>query len=250
MNSATIPILEKTVSVLEAITTAKQGMSAKNLSITLNIAPASCYRILRTLTKHNWVRDNGHGEYLLAFGLATLTRSYARLEHVLRQLEFPLRALSDDTGLSVKISMREGNYAVTATRTESRRPNAITSPIGSKMHLTLAGAAGTILLASLSREEINAILDSAPQSSWSNYSRESFARDIIQAKEQGISRALGKFHPSIYAIAVPLKFSPTNTAALAVVGWPDDFTAKRRGEIEAQLKKHTRRIQHTISQQS
>ncbi len=243
MATTTIPILEKTVAVLEAISTAKDGASAKALMLSLNIPPASCYRILRTLSRHNWIREEGDGQYRLAFGLAALTRSYAETELLLRQLEFPLRALSDDTGLSVKISLREGDCAVTALRADSRRQNAITSPIGSKTHLALAGAAGAVLLAGLPRLEAEEILASAPKECWASYSREAFRQDVTQARVRGISRALGKFHPSIYALAVPLRLTKKNVAALAVVGWPDDFQGSRQAAMEKKLRAHAARMQ-------
>jgi len=246
MAANTIPILEKTVAVLEAISTAKDGASAKALMLSLNIPPASCYRILRTLGKHNWVRDEGDGQYRLAFGLAALTRSYAETETLLRQLEFPLRALCDDTGLSVKISLREGDSAVTAMRTESRRQNAITSPIGSKTHLALAGAAGAVLLAGLPRVEAEEILATAPKECWASYSREAFRQDVTQARVRGISLAMGKFHPSICAMAVPLRLTKGNVAALAVVGWPDDFQGAKQAAMEKKLKAHAARMMRVL----
>ena len=249
MAANTIPVLEKTVSVLNAIAQSTAGgVSAKSLSLSLNIAPATCYRILRTLCKHNWTRVSADGQYQVAYGLAALSSTYSEVEHLLQRLNYSLRALSDETGLSVKICLGEGVYAVTATRTESRRPNAITSPVGSKMHLALAGAAGAILLASLPTEQAEGILAAAPDECWSRYSLESFLNDVAEVKKHGISRALGKFHPSIYAIAVPLAFSPGNTAALAIVGWPEDFSGTKQAAVERKLKEHASRMQRIVDQ--
>lgn len=238
----TIPILEKTVAVVNALASSPEGASAKSLSLGLNIPPATCYRILRTLGNHNWIRADGDGQYRIAFGLAALSRAYSGTEQILRRLASPLRALSEATGLSAKITLREGDQAVTAMRVESRHPNAITSKVGSKMHLAQAGAAGTVLLSALAAEEIGAILRTAPPECWSKGSEALFRKDILRVRKEGISRALGKYHPSIHAISVPLAFPSGQTAALAVFGWPEDFAGAKKAAIEKQLKEYAGRM--------
>lgn len=246
----TIPILEKTVAIINALANSTAGISAKGLSTSLNVPPATCYRILRTLGKHNWLRSNDEGQYQIAFGLASVASAYSDIEHLLRQLEVPLRALSDATGLSVKIAIREGNSAVTAVRIESRRPNSITSKVGSKMHLAEAGAAGAILLSGLAKAQADAVLDTAPKACWNKYTLEDFRDDVSRARRQKISRAFGKFHPAIYAISIPLVLPTGITAALAAVGWPDDFEGKKRAAIEKELKEHGKHIQALIEHYS
>lgn len=242
----TIPVLEKTIAIVKAIALSKSGVSAKWLSMSLNIPPATCYRILRTLGTSNWIRSNGDGQYQIAFGLASVTSDYSELEYILRQINIPLRTLSEVTGLSVKVCLREGNDAVTVMRVESSRPNAIASKVGSKMHLAEAGAVGTVLLSALPPRHANSILATAPKECWAKFSIEAFRADIAKARKDGISRTLGKYNPSIYAIAVPLKFSPDNTAALAVVGWPEDFEGSKKVTIEKRLKQYTQVIQKLI----
>lgn len=242
----TIPILEKTVAITNAIANSKTGVSAKWLSMSLNIPPATCYRILRTLGKSNWIRSNDDGLYQIAFGLAAVTSAYSELESILRQINIPLRTLSDATGLSVKICLREGHNAVTMMRVESSRPNAIASKVGSKMHLAEAGASGAILLSTLSRAHTDSILATAPKECWTKFSTKAFQADVAKARKDGICRALGKFDSSIYAIAVPLKLAPENTAALAVVGWPEDFEGSKKSAVEKQLRQHSQSIQKLI----
>ena len=246
----TIPILEKTVAIINALANSTAGISAKGLYMGLNVPPATFYRILRTLGKHNWIRGNDEGHYQIAFGLASVASAYSDIQHLLRQLEVPLRALSDATGLSVKIATREGDSAVTAVRIESRRPNAITSKVGSKMHLAEAGAAGVILLSGLPRAQVDAILDAVPKACWKKYSLEDFRDDVNQARRQKISRALGKFHPAIYAISIPLVLPSGIAAALTAVGWPDDFEGKKCVAMEKQLKEHGKHIQALIAHYS
>lgn len=157
----TIPILQKAIDIIHEIAADEGGgLAAKHLSLSLGIAPATTYRILRTLAGNDWLRETRRGEFQLAFGLARVTRSYARVEHALSLLRRPLRELTERTGLSAKVSIREGMQVVTALRAESRRPNSISSPIGSRMHLLDSGSVGVSLMARLPKNEVMRILKS------------------------------------------------------------------------------------------
>ncbi|AHF90745.1 transcriptional regulator [Opitutaceae bacterium TAV5] len=222
----TIPVLQKALDVIHAIAANEGGgLGAKQLSMELGIAPATTYRILRTLVKNNWLRESRRGEFRLAFGLAQVTRSYARLEHVLGLLQGPLRELSHETGLSAKISIREGLQAVTALRAESRRPNSISSPVGSRMHLLEAGSVGTILLAQLPRPEVLRVLHSAREDGERLPEREEpqWLKEIAAARRSGFGSAFGTRNPAIHAMSVALPLTDSELAALTVVGWPEDF---------------------------
>jgi DNA-binding IclR family transcriptional regulator len=215
----------------------------------LDIAPATTYRILRTLVKNNWLRESRRGEFRLAFGLAQVTRSYAHLEHVLGLLQGPLRELSHETGLSAKISIREGLQAVTALRAESRRPNSISSPVGSRMHLMDAGSVGTILLAQLPRPEVLRVLHSAKTaegegggggrlSEREGQEERRWLKEIAAARRSGFGSAFGTRNPAIHAMSVALPLADAELAALTVVGWAEDFReAQRQRELLRRLRR-------------
>jgi len=225
----TIPVLERSVALLERIAAQPEGLGAKHLSLELGIPPATCYRILRTLVKHGWLQENGGGAYRIAFGLARLTRSWSALEQRLRDVRPRLQQLSRDTGLSAKISLREGGQAVSVARVESLRANSISSPVGTKIHLTEAGSAGIQLMASVPPAELRSILRELPP----ERQRTTF-RAVAAARREGIARSYGAHHASIYAVSVPLDLG--QPAALTLVGWPEDFAGRRRKDIEVRLR--------------
>lgn len=231
----TIPALHKAIAVVKMIAEQTAPVSVKELAITLNIPQASCYRIVRTLLQHQWVQEEPRGGYRIAFGLANLTRSYSAIEQALSKLEAPLRQLSRKLELSAKITLREGHFAVTALRAEPSKPNAITSPVGHRFHLSIGSAAAT-LLAGLDDATIRAILETAPPDSWKKQTPKDVWRRISTCREQGISWDLGQQHPSIYALSIPIRLTEDVTAALSVVGWPSDFEGKKRREIERALR--------------
>ncbi len=234
-SSQTIPALHKAVSIIEYLADRHDAVPVKELSYTLNIPPASCYRMVNTLLEHNWICEEPSGGLRIAFGLAHVARTYSELETRLRDFEPTLRGLSEQLQMSVKVSLREGHFATTALRAEPSLPNAITSPIGSRIHLAI-GSAAAALLAQMPDYEIKAVLGSAPEDTWERQQPDDVWRRILDCREQGACFELGQYHSSIFACSVPLKLSETDQVALTAVGWPEDFKSQKREKIVAGLQ--------------
>ncbi len=230
----TIPVLRRAISVVDALGTNGGGLSAKQLSIQLGIPPATCYRILRTLALANWLREGDRGEYHIAFGLVRAARACSDVDRQLFLVRPLLEQLAEETGLSAKISLREGAHAVTAMRAEARRMNLISTPVGARTHLLETGSAGVILLANMPATESCRIL-SAPRN-WKRGAKEQVQRDIREAGQSGVARAFGTVNPSIWAVSVAMAAAPAQAMALTIVGWPDDFSKQRQPVLEKQLK--------------
>jgi DNA-binding IclR family transcriptional regulator len=198
-----IPVLQKTVDILQAIAASESGgLSAKQLSLGLGVPPATTYRILHTLLDNQWLHESRRGEFRLGFGLARVARAHARVEHVMARLRQPLRELTEATGLSSKISIREGDQVVTALRAETLRPNSISSSVGSRMHLRDSGSVGVALLAALPAAEVRRLLQPA------EIERDAlFLTGVAAAKKAGIARAFGTFNPAIHAMSVGLNLA-------------------------------------------
>lgn len=231
-----IPVLQKTVEIIEAITASESGgLSAKQLSIGLGVPPATTYRILHTLLDNEWLHESRRGEFRLGFGLARVARAYARVEHLMGRLRQPLRELTEATGLSSKISIREGDQVVTALRAETLRPNSISSSVGSRMHLRDSGSVGVALLAVMPAAEVRRLLQPTETK------RDAlFLAEIAAAKKAGIARAFGTFNPALHAMSVGLSLGAWHEGAVVtIVGWADDFKdTRRQRELARLLKTH------------
>jgi DNA-binding IclR family transcriptional regulator len=240
-----IPSLRKSIGVLEAIADGLAPASVKELSAALRIPTSTCYRIVRTFLQHNWLREDFKGGYRIGFGLARIARSYSGIEHALTLLESPLRELAETTGLSVKITLREGHQAVTALRAEPPNPHSITSPIGSGFPLVI-GSAAAALLAQLSDEEIERIIKTAPEDCWERQAPADVWRRVREVRAEGIGRELGQYHASIFAVSTPLRLTEDDLASLTFVGWPNDFAGDHLTTIEKQLKSAAKRFRRIL----
>jgi IclR family transcriptional regulator, pca regulon regulatory protein len=150
--------LERSLDLPFAISESPSGLAAKEIIHQMGIPPATCYRILRTLSQKPLLYEHRDGRYLIGYGLALLSRASAELEARLAEIQPRLKELSRKTGLSGKISIREGADAVVVLRSDSHRANAITSPVGTKMPLLEAGSVGIMPLASVPVDELRFLL--------------------------------------------------------------------------------------------
>ena len=246
----TIPVLEKAISVVDALGTNGGGLTAKQLSSQLEIPPATCYRILRTLGQANWLREGDRGEYHVAFGLARVVRACSDVDRQLLLVRPLLEQLAEETGLSAKISLREGRYAVTAMRAEAKRMNLISTPVGARLHLLEAGSAGVVLMAKMPVSESSRILSAAPAKHWERHRREEVENEIRDSAQSGVAQAFGTGHPSIWALSVPVAMAAKQTVALTIVGWPEDFPKPRRPVLQKQLEKCARAMGRLIKSES
>jgi len=162
-------------------------------------------------------------------------RATPELETRLREFEPSLRELSEQLQMSVKVSLREGHFATTALRAEPSLPNAITSPIGSRIHLAI-GSAAAVLLAQMPDHEIKTVMGSAPRKAWERQQPDDVWKRIRDCREQGACFELGQYHPSIFACSIPLQLTETDLVALTAVGWPEDFEKQDREKVAAGLR--------------
>lgn len=225
----TIPILERTIDLLSLITESPCGLSAKELRLELGIPQASCYRILRTLVQKNILQEQPNGTYHSAYGLARLARSWSELESSLRRIRPFLEELSAKTGLSAKISIREGNCTVVVLRLEMQRLYSITIAVGSKIPFTEAGSAGIMLLASVPEEERAALLKKTDEPL-----KKTLLRQAAMAHRQGMAHSYGVHHPSIFAVSKLIHIGVP--ASITLFGWPEDFAGGKKRRHEAALK--------------
>ncbi|MDA3874285.1 MAG: helix-turn-helix domain-containing protein [Kiritimatiellae bacterium] len=231
----TIPSVHKAISVLEFISESREAVSVKELIYSLDISPASCYRIVRTLVGHNFLREDPSGGLRIGFGAAKLARAYSEVEVAVHKLRAPLQHLASTLQLSAKISLREGEWAVTLLRAEPPRPNANTSPVGQRIHLAQGGSVAAALLSTLSDVEIEGILSTAPDGAWLRQKPDDVLKRARSFRKKGVSTNLGIQHPSIYAMSMLVCLTPTENVAVSVVGWPEDFQPEKLDSITQKL---------------
>lgn len=236
MSAHTVPILKKAIAILRAVADGKgDSTTTKALAQTLGLPHSSTYRILQTLLAEDWVRATAAGQHEISFGLLPLLQPLSRHELLIETIREPLRQLARDTGLTAKISVRQGDNAITIFRVESPRPTSVNVKIGAAFHLVL-GSSGTILMSPLPPPQRDAIITSAPPPCWQNQKPTDITTRLRELARYGRCSDLGHYRTDHSAMSAPLRDRSGNIiAALTIIGFPQDFEPTPRKHASRHL---------------
>lgn len=230
----TVPILLKAVDILEAIAQGRVDTSTRSLATELKIPQSTCYRILQSFASKDWLRSVPGGGYEISFGIMPLLDSFANHELLVETVRAALNALARKTGLTVKMSIRQGSDAVTICRAESPKATSVNVRLGSKFHLSL-GSSGAIFLSQLDEIAVAALIANAPAECWANQKESDVRARINSVKKHGYAVDMGSYRRQLNAISAPLVLANGQViAAVTIIGFGNDFLGKRdqiRGEL-------------------
>lgn len=232
----TVPVLGKAIDVLEAVAQANGKLTTKALSAALRISPTTCYRILQSFVGKGWLRPGANGTFELSFGLVPLLRPLLRHELLIETVREPLAQLARTTGLTAKLTVRQGDDAVTLYSANSPKGTAITSRVGSVVSLAI-GSSGATFLAAVSDEEVARVLGDAPNEVWRFQKREDVLRRVRDIRRQGCGFDGGSYQPHINTLSAPL-YGPERelVGVVTLLGFPQDFDPAVRPALMRELK--------------
>ena len=202
-NAYQIPVLQKAIRVLHAIADRSCEPTSAALARALRIAPATGYRIIQTLAQARWVNLREDGRCELGLGLLPIAQGVQQHELLCQQVADTLAELTAATGITSKVSVRDGDEAVTLLRVNSAEPMSLAVQAGARFHLAL-GSSGAVFLSTLEDAEVERILCEAPAVCWQHQKPDDVWRRVREARRQGMAADLGGFRPDIFGLSVPL----------------------------------------------
>lgn len=232
----TVPVLCKALRVFEAVAKSSGGVTTKELAVSLGVSPTTCYRILQSFVAQGWLSARRGGTYELSFALVPLLRPLLHHELLIETVNEPLRQLAVTTGLTAKLTVRQGDDAVTLVSSSSPKSTAITSRVGSMISLAI-GSSGAALLSALPDPEVTQVLEKAPPEVWKLQDRADVLRRIREARKDGVCFDHGSFQPHIHTLSAPLVVTERGiVAAITLLGFPQDFEGAARSALTRHLK--------------
>lgn len=232
----TVPVLCKAFRVFEAVAQDSSGATTKNLASSLGIAQSTCYRILQSFVAAGWLRQRSGGTFELSFGLVPLLRPLLRHEVLIETVREPLSQLARTTGLTAKLTIRQGDFAVTVYSAQSPRPHAITSRVGSVVSLAI-GSSGATYLGAMTDIEVRRVLDQAPAEVWKFQRREVVLRRVRDGRRIGCYSDDGSYQPNIHTLSAPLHGQGNElVGAITLIGFPQDFSGPAKASLTRELK--------------
>jgi len=246
-NENIIPAVEKAVLLLERLGRNNGGATQAELAGELGITGSTCYRIIQTLQKYDWLRKTPGNRYELSGGMLSaamkLVNPAARFERCQPLLDM----LANRTGLSVKLSVRQGSEQITILRAESPRATSVSGRVGARFPV-VEGSVGAALLCHAGEEEIQMLAKQCREAI-----REKDHPELIRERIEDLHRngyclnaRLNRW--KVDAMSIPLgKTSGQTEAALTLLGFDDDFPPERLDQLAAEMKKTGKACMAAIS---
>ncbi len=232
----TIPAVEKTVHLLQALSRKKYPQA--ELSRELKITMSTTYRILSTLRGHDWIRKEEDGSYALSGGLLPLLTHFRaemeRLEHAKKVVT----RLSREYRIACKLSIRRDREQLTLFRAEPPGPVALTGQTGSTFPL-IEGSVGAALLCGEPEETLRQLVRECEADIPEKKDPKLLFSGIAEIRKKGYALNLRKNRWNIAAMSMPLYGDDGRTveAALSIIGSAEDFAGPKAEKLAGILRK-------------
>jgi DNA-binding IclR family transcriptional regulator len=157
-NGAQIKSIARAISLIEALSTHRQGVTLTALAEELSLPKGSVYRVLRTLLDFGYVRQDPATErYSLGTRFLHIAASVEQGTDV-RAIAHPLLVqLSESISETVHLAVPEGHHVVYIDKVESQRAVIMASRIGQSLPLHCS-ALGKAYLSALPPDERRAVV--------------------------------------------------------------------------------------------
>ena len=233
-NLHTIPILEKSLEVLEYIAAHPGHLSQPELQKALEIPQASCYRIVATLLERNWLRKVGGKYYDISIGILPLAKKVEFQLEPYKVLQPALDRLARKAGYSVKLSVREENAQINVLSAKAPWDIAITTTVGTRWPLAQGGSTAVALLSNSPEKELReAALSPAMMERVRNYAKDGFSFNPASSDPNY------RWHVDALSVAVPGE-SGAVLGALTILSVPGDLAAADWNPLIAEMNKCAR----------
>lgn len=239
----TVPAVCKALELVRLLAEAGGETTTKALALRLGVPRTTCYRILRSLVAKDWVRPVEGGGHELSLGLLALVQPLRRTERLADAVRPALETLALAVQLTAKVSVRQGDYAVTVARCESPRETSVAVRLGASFHLAY-GSSGAVLLGGLSEPEVDEVLARAPAECWAYQRPAHVRRRLRELRAQGWCADIGTYRPSCHAVSAPLCDGQGGLlAAMTIIGFPHELPPERLDELVRELCQAARRAE-------
>ena len=199
-----IRILNKSLDILENFFKKDSALTITELSEMLETYPSTIHRILETLKYRGYVeQDSVSKKYFLGLKLAELGK-YKTDKLDLVKITYPfLKELVDQFNENAYLGVYSDKKVLYLAKVESNQTVTMSTHIGKTAPL-YCSALGKILLASLSKEEINEILSKGKLKRFTEKTitnKKLLKAEINKVKKKGFAFDLGEYEKDVCCVA-------------------------------------------------
>ncbi|WP_269530972.1 IclR family transcriptional regulator [Chitinimonas sp. BJYL2] len=209
-----VTALARGLDVLAAFQAGDRALGNTELAQRCQLPKSTVSRLTYTLCQLGYLSQDESGKYRPA--PAVLTLGFAALSGLdLRErAREPMRRLSEETGLSVTLGVRQDLRVVYVETCRSPARVGIRLEVGSTVPLasTAIGRALYANMAATDRAELDAALAAQNATAWPALQAR-LQQALAAYRHDGFCASFGEFEPDIYAVAVPI---PGSSPAMAI----------------------------------
>jgi len=229
----TIPMVNKALELIRMVATDGIETTTKALASRLGLPRSSCYRILRSLVAQDWIRPVTNGRHELSLGLLPVLQSLRRYETMVDAFDPVIRSLALKTQLTVKVTVHQGDDAVTIARSESPRETSVGVRVGAAFPLAY-GSSGAVFMSDLTAEAVAEILERAQPVCWERQTTADVAARIREVQTKGWCADFGMYRSNCHALSAPIRDSEGRVvAAITALGFSDEVMSGNLRELSA-----------------
>ncbi len=222
-----VRVLDKAIDILDAFTLRERDLSMREIVEATGLNRSTAIRLVANLKRRGLLQQSpATGRYWLGrrlFEMGSLVRS--SLSPV-EAAAGPLTVLEKRSGATIVLVMRNGDFLVTVEKRQGFGDGfamvPMPSEVGTVRPLTY-GPVGQVLLATLPREAVDALLERYPLEQHTPYSimeRDLFLERLPLVRERGYALEVNEVVEGLMGLAVPVLDFTGNTVGALSLGLP------------------------------
>jgi DNA-binding IclR family transcriptional regulator len=228
--------LSRGLQILHLLAQESRPLGVTDIAERLSVDPSTSYRLLATLEKHRFIRQESSKKYTLGFGVVTIASALLRQIDVAVIAAPHLRELMQSTGESAHVAIADGNYVAIVAQASAPGMLRVDTPLGSRepMYCTAVGKA---LLSESDPLRVKTLIGSAPLKRYSPNTitnLEMLATELGRTRDRGYAFDDEELHPGVRCIAAAVRdHSGTIAAAVGISAPASRLTRERTAELVA-----------------
>jgi len=239
-SSTPAPALSRGLAILELLAESRRGLTLSEIARRLSLAKSSTYQLLKCLENRRYVHCSAKtGRYLFGLKLLHLSRMALRLLKWQEGTSLLLRALMDETQLTVHLGLLEDDEAILIEKLEPRVASRVATWLGRRMELHCT-AVGKVLMAYLPEELLDRLIaqHGLPRHNDNTIASARKLKEHLK-KVRALGYALDDEEDEVgfRCVAAPIMDDRgAVAAAVSVVGTTEEITAPRLPSLVEKVK--------------
>jgi DNA-binding IclR family transcriptional regulator len=231
--------LSRGLQILQLLAEENRPLGVTEIAERLAVDPSTSYRLLATLEKHTFIRQESSKKYALGFGVVRIASALVRQIDVAAIATPYLRELMISTGESAHVAVADGNRAAFVAQASAPGLLRVDTPLGSHEPLYCT-AVGKVLLSETDALRVRTLIGDEPPTRYSPNTitnLEMLMTELQRTRDRGYAFDDEELHVGVRCIAAAVRdHSGTIIAAVGISAPASRLTRERTVALVAAVQ--------------